>query len=226
MTPPRFTVLDVATATLTAVLLALCVWTATQAPDVRYPMQFGLDGGVNRWGSRYDLSVLFGFMGAMTAITAGMMGWYARKDDDPARRRSLKAGQLVSLLAIGGVSFMIGSASLGGAAGSQPPSPGWIMALSGLLFVLVGAGLGRVGPNPIMGVRTPWSYKSRLAWDRSNRLAGRLFFWGGLLLILVAPVAPQPGGFVAVPALAIGAGLWSVFESWRVWRADPDRQPF
>ena len=22
------------------------------------------------------------------------------------------------------------------------------------------------------------------------------------------------------------AALWSVFESWRVWRADPDRQPF
>ena len=45
------------------------------------------------------------------------------------------------------------------------------MAVFGLLFAALGALLGRVGPNPWVGVRTPWAYKSRTAWDRSNRLA-------------------------------------------------------
>ena len=62
--------------------------------------------------------------------------------------------------------------------------------------------------------------------DRSNRLAGRLFFWIGLGLILAAPIAPQPAASIAMPVVILVAAIWPVFESWRVWRSDPDRQPF
>ena len=226
MTDRRFTLLDAATVLTTVVIGAVALWVLIQAPDVPYPMHFNASGEVDRWGDRRELSLLFGFMALMAAITAGMMGWYAGESDDPARRRSLRAGQAVSLLSIGGVSAIVGWASLGATVGAGPPSIGWTMALTGLILVAVGAGLGRVGPNPVIGVRTPWSYKSRLAWDRSNRLAGRLFFWLGLGLILSAPIAPQPAGSVVMFVLITGAALWSVFESWRVWRTDPDRQPF
>ena len=47
-----------------------------------------------------------------------------------------------------------------------------------------------------------------------------------LLGLITAPLAPQPLGFsLLIVGVLIAAG-WSVFESWRVWRADPDRQPF
>ena len=100
------------------------------------------------------------------------------------------------------------------------------MMVFGALFVVIGAFLGRVAPNPLVGVRTPWTFKSRLAWDRSNRLAGRLLFWLGLASVLSAPFAPQPAGMIAVVAGVLAAAAWSVFESWRVWRSDPQRQPF
>ena len=38
--------------------------------------------------------------------------------------------------------------------------------------------------------------------------------------------APQPAGMLALIGAVFLAALWSGFESWRVWRADPDRQPF
>ena len=114
-----------------------------------------------------------------------------------------------------------------GRGASQPGlSMAMTAALMSLLFAVLGAFMGRVAPNPIVGVRTPWAYKSRLAWDRSNRLAGRLFFWLGLLGLITAPLAPQPLGFsLLIVGVLIAAG-WSVFESWRVWRTDADRQPF
>jgi uncharacterized membrane protein len=90
----------------------------------------------------------------------------------------------------------------------------------------VGAFLGRVGPNVAVGVRTPWTFKSRLAWEKSNRLAGRLFSLLGLIGIVAAPFAPQPAGMMTLIGGVSVAALWSVLESWRVWRADPDRQPF
>lgn len=222
----RLTLLDACTVVLTVVISALALWTLTKAPDVAYPMHFSAAGEVNRWGSRSELALVFGFMSIMSAITAGMMGWYAGQSDDPARQRSLKAGQIVSLISIGGVTAFMGWACLGSVFGAAIPSVSWIMALTGVILAVTGAGLGRVGPNPIIGVRTPWSFKSRLAWDRSNRLAGRLFFWLGLGMILSAPVIPQPTGIMLMTALILIAAGWSVFESWRVWRSDPERQPF
>ncbi len=109
---------------------------------------------------------------------------------------------------------------------AAPPSQGAHMALTALLLLGVGAFLGRVGPNVAVGVRTPWNYKSKLAWERSNRLAGRLMFGLGLVGLIAAPIAPQPLGFSALITGVLIATAWSVFESWRVWRADPDRQPF
>jgi uncharacterized membrane protein len=226
MTDRRFTLLDAATVAITAIIAAAALWVLFQAADVPYPMHFNAAGEVDRWGDRKELALLFGFMALMTAITAGMMGWYAGASDNRARRRSLRAGQAVSLVAIGGATGVIAWASLGAAFGAEPPSIGWAMGLTGLILLMVGAGLGRVGPNPLVGVRTPWSFKSRLAWDRSNRLAGRLFFWLGLAFILAAPIAPQPAGAVAMTISILFAAAWSVFESWRVWRTDPDRQPF
>lgn len=222
----RFTLLDIATVIMTVVILAMALWVAMRAPNVAYPTHFNTRGEVNRWGDRNELAVLLGFMAVMTAITAGMMGWYAEKAEDAARRRSLRMGQMVSLVSIGGVTGLILWFTVGAMTNGEPPAIGWAMAVTGLILALVGGGLGRVGPNPIVGVRTPWSYKSRLAWDRSNRLAGRLFFWIGLGLIVAAPIAPQPAASMAMVVLILVAAIWPVFESWRVWRSDPDRQPF
>lgn len=226
MTARRFTLLDVATVVIATGILALAIWTLIEGPTTPVAMHFRLDGTPDRFGDRTELGVLLAFMAAMTAITAGMMGWYAGASEEPARRRGLRMGQFISLIAIGGSTAMIAFASLGGAFGAAPPSAGWGFALLGLILALVGAGLGRVGPNPLVGVRTPWSYKSRLAWDRSNRLAGRLFFWSGLLLLIGAPIAPQAVTITAIPVLIVVTAGWSIFESWRVWRSDPDRQPF
>ena len=226
MTDRRFTLLDAATVAVTVAIAALATWVWFRAPDVPYPMHFDTQGRVDRWGGKGELAAVFGFMAVMLAITGGMMGWYAEASDDRARRRGLRAGQAVSLIAIGGVTGFMAWTILGGAAGAEPPPIAWIMALTGLLLTIVGSGLGRVAPNPLIGVRTPWSFKSRLAWDRSNRLAGRLFFWLGLALMFSAPIAPQPLGAISMTALILIAALWSIIESWRVWRTDPDRQPF
>ncbi|MGH1560523.1 SdpI family protein [Caulobacter segnis] len=103
------------------------------------------------------------------------------------------------------------------------PGPRFGMALVSAVVGVVGAVLGKTSPNGLIGVRTPWTSGSRLAWDKANRLAGRLFFWGGLAGMLAAPFAPQPIGFQAVYFGVLAIAAIAVFESWRVWLIDPDR---
>ena len=215
--------LDAATLGLGLLVGALGVWTVFAGPTELMPIHYDASGQVDDWGTREMLGGGLIGLALLTLLLGGGMSAAARRAEDPARARALRYAQLVVVLTIPLVSLLIAAASLSGTTDIGGAVP---MALISLVLLLTGAFLGRVGPNPFVGLRTPWTYKSRLAWDRSNRLAGRLFFVIGLAGLLTAPFAPRPLGLYAL-LTAIGvAAVWSTFESWRVWRTDPDRQPF
>ena len=225
----RFALLDIATTVVVAATIAGALWIYFNGPQVPLPMHFDAQGRPDRWSDRRELAWLVGFLAVVVASTAGGMGVYAARAPDHASRRGLRTGQLLSLLVLGSLApFFVWMVLLaaGYPTGETFAGPMLPMALIGLVCLVTGALLGRVPPNVAVGVRTPWSLKSRLAWDRSNRLAGRLMFWLGLASLIAAPVAPQPLGlWIAVGSLLLAA-LAAVVESWRVWRTDPDRQPF
>ena len=224
MSGPRkpLSALNLATVVLSLMVGGLGVWTILAGPTELLPIQYNVAGQAD-WGSRELLGGGLVGLALLTLLLGGGMALAAGRTDDPARRRALSYAQLVVVLSIPLVTLLIASASLSGVTDISGAVP---VALMSLVILLTGAFLGRVGPNPFVGVRTPWAYKSRLSWERSNRLAGRLFFVIGLAGLLTAPFAPQPLGLYAILA-AIGlAAVWSVVESWRVWRTDPDRQPF
>ena len=135
-------------------------------------------------------------------------------------------GQWLSLIIFAAIAAYIPYASLGPDALAGTTNMSIATVFLSALFLVIGAVVGRIGPNPFIGVRTPWTYKSRLAWDRSNRLAGRLFFILGLaglagLLVLNA--------HALLACLIVGivcASAWAAYESWRVWRSDPEAQSF
>lgn len=225
MTAPRKShpALDAATVGLSLMVGGLGVWTIFAGPAELLPMHYNAAGQADDWGTREELGGLLAGLALLTLLLGGGMSVASRRTDDPARARALRYAQLVVVLSIPLVGLLAASASLTGTTDIGGAVP---VALISLVLLLIGAFLGRVGPNPFVGVRTPWAFKSRLAWDRSNRLAGRLFFVIGLAGLLTAPFAPRPLNlYVLLTAIGLAA-VWSVVESWRVWRTDPDRQPF
>lgn len=219
----RASILDGMTGVAAIGLISLAAWVAVAGPEGPLPVHFNASGQADRWGDRTEVALLIAGMGLGCAVVCGLIGLAVARSDDPSRRRGLKTGQAISLLAFVSTALLMGWLSLGGATELAPALP---MALISLLIAGIGATAGRVGPNPVVGVRTPWAFKSRLAWDRSNRLAGRLFFWLGLIGLAAAPFAPQPLGLYVLTGAIIVAAALAVFESWRVWRDDPERQPF
>ena len=215
--------LNAATVGLSLLVGGLGAWTLFAGPTELLPVHWNAAGQADDWGAREAVGGVLIGMALLTLLLGGGMGVAARRAYDPARARALRYGQLVVILTLPLVSLLAASASLSGTTDIGGAVP---VALISLVLLLIGAFLGRVGPNPFVGVRTPWAYKSRLAWDRSNRLAGRLFFVIGLAGLLTAPFAPRPLNLYVLVTAIVLAALWSVVESWRVWRADPDRQPF
>ncbi len=220
---PDPTAADALTSAVSVALIAGAVWTALFGPTGDVPLHFGMDGRPDRWGDRNAVALLLGGLGLLNGVVGALTSLARGRSQDAARRRALGMNQTVAALAFGGAGAFGAYMSLGGHAQADGAAP---MAAASMLFLLIGAFLGRTGQNPAVGVRTPWTYKSRLAWERSNRLAGRAFFWIGLIGLAASPFAPQPLGLQLTVGAVLLSALAAVIESWRVWRTDPDRQPF
>lgn len=54
-----------------------------------------------------------------------------------------------------------------------------------LLFTVLGNYFSTVRPNYFVGIRTPWTLESEIVWKKTHFLAGKLWFWGGLIGILL-----------------------------------------
>lgn len=222
----NLTLADTVAAIASLLILTGSAWIAVYGPETPIPVHFDAAGQANRYGSRYELAAVLAGLALLNLLVAWMTGRQAASVADPVRRKGLQRGQWLSILIMGAVAVFVAWASLGPAAATGVSPPGVAMAFTAFILLATGAILGRVSPNPFIGVKTPWAYKSRLAWDRSNRLAGRLMFWLGAIGLIASPFVIQPAGMIALIVGVLIAALWSVFESWRVWRADPERQPF
>ena len=70
-----------------------------------------------------------------------------------------------------------------------------------ILLVLVGAVLGRVPPNSLVGIRTPWALADAQVWRRTHYLTGRLMALAGVALAGLASLgADQRDLLVALAA--------------------------
>jgi uncharacterized membrane protein len=94
----------------------------------------------------------------------------------------------------------------------------------GVLFVVLGSVMGKIRPNWFVGVRTPWTISSKVAWVRTHRLGGWLFIVLGLAFVANALVGgPWSAHWLvgAVLAMVVVLFVYSYFA----WRGDPDKVP-
>lgn len=199
--------------------VALAIWKFGHTGPI--PMHFGWNGDVDRWGDRSEAALMAGAMALLSLVAGPVLQAVSQRKGGDERSYSatvmvlLLVTSLITALAAAMGFALIPADQIGGKA---------VMAMIGAIFAIVGAYLGKVGPNPLIGVRTPWTFASRLAWDKSNRLAGRLFLLVGFAGLVAAPLAPQPAGFQALIVAVLLIAVAVVFESWRVWRSDTDRK--
>lgn len=217
----KFTRLETATAVVAALQAGAALFVLTMGSTDLVPMHFGIDGSVDRWGDRNEAGLVIGVLAAVTLLGGLGLARSARKAD-ASHRKSLAVGQVIILATtslLTGMMVTLASDSLDPAVAG----PRVIVMTVCAVFAAIGALLGRVPQNRLVGVRTPWGRRSRLAWEKSNRLAGRLFFWAGLIGLLIVPALPIAVAHGGLMATALSIAALSVFESWRVWRTDPER---
>ncbi|MGD0952163.1 MAG: SdpI family protein [Methanotrichaceae archaeon] len=88
----------------------------------------------------------------------------------------------------------------------------------GLLIFYAGVLTENAKQNWFIGVRTPWTLSSETVWNKTNRLAGKLFKAAGILAMLGAIFPEHAILFVLVPVVL--AGVYPLIYSYQEYQRE------
>lgn len=72
-----------------------------------------------------------------------------------------------------------------------------LIPVLGIFVCLLGNLMLNVKPNYFVGIRVPWTLENEDNWRKTHRLAGKLWFTGGLLIAVLGIVLPHPLAFIS-----------------------------
>lgn len=87
----------------------------------------------------------------------------------------------------------------------------------GLLFAIIGNGMGQLRSNFFLGIRTPWTLSDDDIWRRTHRIGARLWVVSGLLLLIGALFLEGIGLFSIVVAAIVLAGIVPIAYSFLLY---------
>jgi len=201
---------------------SLLAW--SRMPE-RVPVHVGLDGTVDRYGSRWEavligpgaILVLWGILALVGRVDPRRVAATPEeREESRAGREALESAALIFCALLHGAMLVWGLGFL--------REPGRLFGAVFAAFLILGGNvLGRVRPNWFIGIRTPWTLSSDEVWRRTHRLGGRLMVAAGLLLVPASLLLPSRWAVVAAGALLVAALLAPVVWSYALWRRLPAR---
>lgn len=182
------------TAALAVIIAAAAI---TILPD-NIPTHFGLDGNVDRVGSKYEV---FLFAAMVIAITVfGIL--FRRKSEKTQQNESAEkdsvhaagnakicgiicAAMNMVMIGLEVVFICIGYTGLQQISGTEGELYcSATVILMGIMFAVLGNIMPKMKMNGLMGLRTSWSMKNEEVWTRCQRMGGTVTFFGGVAVIL------------------------------------------
>lgn len=73
----------------------------------------------------------------------------------------------------------------------------------GLLFLVLGNYLPKVRQNYTVGIKLPWTLNDETNWNKTHRLAGKLWVVGGLALFIFGLFGIENGSIIFISLAVI-----------------------
>lgn len=199
--------------------VSAAVW--TQIPNAaRLPVHWDIHSAPNGYAPK---AVALLFLPALalilTAMFAGLAFALPGGRHDALNGPAYRIGWIATVLLLAIVHAMVVLA----ARGVQLDVTGNTAFAVALVLIALGNFLGKVRANPWLGIRTPWTRTSTYAWEKSNRLSGRLLVAVSLATLgAIAIFGPVSAVHVLIGGVAVTA-FAGIAASYRYWRRAPDR---
>lgn len=164
------------------------------------PAHYGIDGHVNRWGSKYETLILPLLLIALTFLIQLFDRAMLKKDQTrtESQKTSIQKVTDISLLCLEIVfnilCFIILYANYFRVSNLSTVPLGFykilVMILS-IMDIVLGNILPKCRKNSTVGIRIKWTLKSEEVWNKTHRFCGKLFIAFGLAIFAACIISPE-----------------------------------
>ncbi|MEC3964768.1 SdpI family protein [Flagellimonas halotolerans] len=182
------------------------------------PLHWNIKGEVDRYGDRSEL-ILIPILTSLLIYVIFLAAPYI----DP-KKQIQKMGKkydtlkwiittFMSVLAL----FIIYTAK-----NQSIANPNYILLLCGILFIIFGNYFKTIKANYFIGIRTPWTLENESVWKETHKLGGKIWFAGGLLVILSSLIFNEQTNFIIFMTIIAVMVLVPVVYSYLLFRKQKD----
>ena len=178
------------------------------------PMHYNIEGEIDRYGNKSELILI----PIMTSLLIYLI-FLAVPYIDPKKQIQKMGGKydtlkfiittFMSILAL----FIIYTAK-----NQTLTDPDYILLGCGVLFLILGNYFKTPKANYFIGIRTPWTLESESVWKATHKLAGKIWFLGGLLIILSCLILDGKTNFIVFMCITAIMVLVPVLYSYLLFR--------
>jgi len=199
--------------TLLPILVGLLLW--SQLPE-QIPIHWNARGEVDDWCGKSF--AVFGMPAIFLAIHITAM---VVTSLDPKQKNA--DGKLYRLLfwLIPVIALVISVFIYSTALGKNIDITILLPVLSGVLFVFVGNYLPKCRQNYTVGIKLPWTLSNEENWNKTHRLAGKLWVIGGFGMILAGSISQAH--LLLIPAVLLMVLVPTVY-SYLLYRNMKEKQ--
>jgi uncharacterized membrane protein len=144
------------------------------------PLHWNIKGEVDRYGDKSEL-ILIPILTSVLIYVIFLVVPYI----DP-KKQIQKMGKKYHTLKLIATTFMsvLALFIIYMAKNQSVANPNYIFLLMGVLFIIFGNYFKTIKANYFIGIRTPWTLESEIVWKETHKMGGKIWFTGGLLIIL------------------------------------------
>ncbi len=194
---------------LLPVLAGVLLW--NRLPE-RVPTHFNFSGEADGWSSR--AFAVFGMPLILLAVhlLAAVVTAYDPKEQGVSEKIYRMILWIIPVLCV----FVFSSLYLN-ALGYPHNMTGMAKIFTGLLFIIIGNYMPKVRQNMTVGIKIPWTLSDAENWNRTHRLAGRLYIIAGFLVIVTAFLSEGPAMWILITSILI-CTLCPIIYSFLIYR--------
>lgn len=217
--------------TITITLMAgISIWAGAQLPADNIPVHWNGEGVADRFSDKSEALLVLWMLPGSALFSALLFALLPKiepmRDNLFKSRKAYTAIWITILLLFLGIQAGIAYMMVVGSGEDVPSNEfvRFIIAACGLMFIIMGNYLPKTRQNWFFGIRTPWTLSSEFTWEKTHRLAGRLFFLTGFVCLISAFVVNGIGLVFIVTGAALGSALISAVYSYIIYRGAPDKR--
>lgn len=183
----------------------------------RVPMHYNFKGEVDRYGDKTELIFSTGLLSIIgLGVYLLMLNIHKidpKKTAAQGRENLVRIG-VASAVLISVINFVI----INAAASDDLFNPKNLFVAIGLFFAFLGNEMYRIKPNYFVGIRTPWALQDDYNWRKTHQLGGRLFFAGGILIVLTSLLLEKSVAFTVFISIVVLSAIIPFIYSFKLYK--------